>query len=143
LFFVEALIHMIFARARPQQLVSLENQATLARLAASLALSGLQESSTSGSLEDFADTLVGAGRALEVLVGANLLADFLTLQFYINFLYIHHGDGKAYLVLRNGALGGLGKLINSLAVIAKILLTADEDNRETLAEVQNLRNPLS
>lgn len=115
---------MIFARARPQQLVRLENQATLARLAASLALSGLQESSTSGSLEDFADTLVGAGRALEVLVGANLLADFLTL------------------VLRNGALGGLGKLINSLAVIAKILLTADEDNRETLAEVQNLRNPL-
>jgi hypothetical protein len=106
-------------------LVRLENQATLARLAASLALGGLQESSTSGSLEDFADTLVGAGRALEVLVGANLLADFLTL------------------VLRNGALGGLGKLINSLAVIAKILLTADEDNRETLAEVQNLGDPLS
>lgn len=77
---------MIFARARPQQLVRLENQATLARLAASLALDGLQESSTSGSLEDFADTLVGAGRALEVLVGANLLANFLTLHFYISLL---------------------------------------------------------
>lgn len=47
-----------------------------------------------------------------------------------------------YLVLRDGALGCLGKLINSLAVVAKILLAADEDNRETLAEVQNLRNPL-
>lgn len=71
---------MIFARARPpQQLVRLENQAALALLAASLALDGLQESSTSGSLEDLTNTLVGAGRALEVLVGTNLLADFLTL----------------------------------------------------------------
>lgn len=71
---------MIFARARPpQQLIRLENQAALARLAASLALNGLQESSTSGSLEDFTDTLVGAGGALKVLVGTDLLADFLTL----------------------------------------------------------------
>jgi hypothetical protein len=60
-------------------LVRLENQANLARLAASLALDGLQESSTSGSLEDFTDTLVGAGRALKVLVGTNLLANLLTL----------------------------------------------------------------
>jgi hypothetical protein len=45
--------------------------------------------------------------------------------------------------LRNGALGGLGKFIDSLAVVAKILLTADKDNRETLAEVQNLGDPLS
>lgn len=77
---MEALIHMIFARAGPpQQLVRLENQAALTRLAASLALNGLQESSTSGSLEDFTDTLVGTGRALKVLVGTDLLADFLTL----------------------------------------------------------------
>lgn len=71
---------MIFAGARPpRQLVRLENQAALARLAASLARNGLQESSTSGSLEDFTDTLVGAGGALKVLVGTDLLADFLTL----------------------------------------------------------------
>jgi hypothetical protein len=77
--FVEALIHMISARATPpQQLVSLENHARTL-LAASLALDGLQESSASGSLEDFTHTLVGAGRALEVLVGTDLLADFLTL----------------------------------------------------------------
>lgn len=30
-------------------------------------------------LEDFSDALVRLGRALEVLVGANLLADILTL----------------------------------------------------------------
>lgn len=52
------------------------------------------------------------------------------------------GSRKAYLVLRDGALGGLGKLINSLAVVAKILLATDEDDRETLAEVQNLGDPL-
>ena len=49
---------------------------------------------------------------------------------------------KTHLFLRNGALRGLGKLVNSLAVFAQILLTADEDNRKTLAEVQNLGDPL-
>jgi hypothetical protein len=58
---------------------SLQNQAA-ALLAASLALDSLQEGSTSGSLEDFTDTLIGAGRALKVLVGTDLLADFLTLE---------------------------------------------------------------
>lgn len=38
-----------------------------------------QKGSAGGSLEDFTDTLVGPGRAFEVLVGADLLADFLTL----------------------------------------------------------------
>lgn len=51
-------------------LVLLAAAATLAR----------QESSTGGVLEHLADTLVGLGRALEVLVGANLLADLLTLK---------------------------------------------------------------
>lgn len=76
---------MISARARsPQQLVRLENQAALALLATSLALDGLQESSTGGSLKDFTDTLVGAGRAFEVLVGTDLLADFLTLWLKVS-----------------------------------------------------------
>lgn len=47
--------------------------------AAAAGLGDLQEGSASGSLEDFLDTLICAGRALQVLVGANLLADFLTL----------------------------------------------------------------
>jgi hypothetical protein len=38
-----------------------------------------QQGSASGVLEHLADTLVCLGRALEVLVGADLLADLLTL----------------------------------------------------------------
>jgi len=52
------------------------------------------------------------------------------------------GAGVTHLLVGDGALGSLGQLINSLAVLAQILLAADEDNRETLAEVQNLGNPL-
>jgi hypothetical protein len=48
-------------------------------LLAGLALADLQEGSTGSGLEDLTDTLVGTGRALEVLVGTNLLADLLTL----------------------------------------------------------------
>ena len=45
-----------------------------------LALVGLgQERSPGGSLEDLTDTLVGARRAFEVLVGTDLLANLLTL----------------------------------------------------------------
>lgn len=39
-----------------------------------------QQSSTGGAFKDFANSLVGLGRALEVFVGPNLLADFLTLD---------------------------------------------------------------
>ena len=39
-----------------------------------------QESSTSSRLKHFTDTLVCLGRAFEVLVGTDLLADFLTLD---------------------------------------------------------------
>jgi hypothetical protein len=38
-----------------------------------------QEGSSGGRFENFADTLVGLGRAFEVFVGTNLLAHFLTL----------------------------------------------------------------
>lgn len=48
-------------------------------LLARLALADLEEGSAGSGLEDLTDTLVGAGRALEVLVGTNLLADLLTL----------------------------------------------------------------
>lgn len=75
-------------------------------------------------LEHLADTLVGLGRALEVLVGTDLLADLLTLL---------GGDGL---------LAGLAQLLNGLGVVAKILLAADQDDRQALAEVQNLGDPL-
>lgn len=58
---------------------TLQNQALL--LAALLATAGssLEQSRTGSGLKDLADTLVGTGRALKVLVGTDLLADLLTL----------------------------------------------------------------
>ena len=90
-----------------------------------LALARLgQKSSAGGCFEDLTDTLVGTSRALEVLVGADLLADFLTLFG------------------RDGLLGGLGEFFNGLGVVAKIHLAANKDDGKALAEVKNLGNPL-
>jgi hypothetical protein len=75
-------------------------------------------------LEYLADTLVGLGRALEVLVGANLLADVLAL------------------LGRDGLLARLAQLLDGLGVVAEILLAANQNDGQALAEVQNLRDPL-
>jgi hypothetical protein len=48
-----------------------------------------------------------------------------------------------YLLRADGLLGGLVELLDGLGVVAQILLTANQDDWETLAEVQNLGNPLS
>lgn len=75
-------------------------------------------------LKHLADTLVGLGRALEVLVGTNLLADLLTL------------------FRRDRLLARLTQLFNCLRVVAQILLAANQDDGQALAKVQNLGNPL-
>ena len=48
-----------------------------------------------------------------------------------------------YLLSSDGALRGLVQLLNGLGVVAQILLTTNQDDGETLAEVENLGNPLS
>jgi hypothetical protein len=83
-----------------------------------------EQSSASSVLEYFTDALVGLGWALKVLVGGDLLADLLTL------------------LRGNGLLAGLSELLDDLLVVSQILLAANKDDRETLAEVQNLRDPL-
>lgn len=50
--------------------------------------------------------------------------------------------GYIYLLGGDGLLAGLSELLNDLLVVSQILLAADEDDGETLAEVQNLRDPL-
>lgn len=95
-----------------------------ALLAARLGLFARHESSAGGVLKDLADTLAGSGRALKVLVSANLLADLLTL------------------LRQNRLLAGLAKLLDDLGFVAQILLAADENDGKTLAEVQDLGDPL-
>jgi len=75
-------------------------------------------------LKHLSYALVRLGRALEVLLGTNLLANILGLFW------------------SHGLLGGLVKLLNCLLVEAQVLFATDQDNGETLAEVQNLGNPL-
>ena len=59
-----------------------------------LGAAGLGEECGAGSvLKHLADTLVGLGRALEVLVGTDLLADLLTLLDVSNCKF--GGDYKA------------------------------------------------
>lgn len=49
---------------------------------------------------------------------------------------------STYLLGRDGLLAGLAKLLDGLLVVTEILLAADEDDWQTLAEVQDLRDPL-
>jgi hypothetical protein len=55
-----------------------------------------------------------------------------------------HGKGVAVtdLLGRNRLLGSLVQLLNRLLVEAQILLAANEDDGQALAEVQNLGDPL-
>jgi hypothetical protein len=118
-----------------------------------------QESSTCGSLENLANVVVCLGRAFEVFVRANLLADFVTLFTESVSPKILHGsldfsadqeegkrakgNGSTYLSLCDGSLRGLVQLFHSLRIVTKIGFAANKDDGKTWAEVQNLRDPLS
>lgn len=62
--------------------MDLENQA----LGVLLCAGAREESSTGSMLENLPDTLVRLSRALEILVGTNLLADVLTLALRVSRL---------------------------------------------------------
>lgn len=113
----------------------------------------LQKRSTCGMLENLSDALVGLGRALEILVGANLLADLLTLRVdmpvsRLVFIWLESAvSGQTrvqhtYLLGADGLLACLAELLNGLVVVTQILLAADQDDGKSLAEMEDLRNPL-
>ena len=49
---------------------------------------------------------------------------------------------RPYLLGGNGLLAGLMELLNGLLVITQILLTTNENDRETAAEMKDFGNPL-
>lgn len=51
-------------------------------------------------------------------------------------------NGCTDLFWRHGLLGSLVKLLNGLLVEAEILLAANENNGQALAEMENLGDPL-
>jgi hypothetical protein len=116
-----ALSYSTLIKRRPSSRPLQHQALLLAGLGARLAR---QQSSAGGVLKHLTNTLVGLGGALQVLVGANLLANLLAL------------------FRRDGLLASLPELLDRLLVVSQILLATNKDDGETLAEVKHLRDPL-
>lgn len=53
------------------------------------------------------------------------------------------GKVNAYLLRRDGLLARLAELLDGLGVVAEILLATNKNDGQALAEVHDLRDPLS
>lgn len=110
----------------------------------------LQQGCASGVLKYLPDALVGLGRALEILVGTNLLADLLALLGSNRLLaclseFCSQCQHRVCLVRplcqdrwEHRIEDRVVLTLDGLVVVTQILLAADEDDGETLAEVQDL-----
>ena len=87
---------------------TLQNQALLLATLLTTAGSSLEQSRTGSGLEDLTDTLVGAGRALKVLVGTDLLADLLTLFGNVLAICLIVTDAEKGYVMRHTCSGLTG-----------------------------------
>lgn len=94
-------------------------------------------------LKDFPDTFVGLGRAFEVLLCTNLLANILSLEEAVlacigdNTRAVFFRLLVTYLLWRHWLLRGLVQLLDCLLVVSEILLAADENDGQALAEVED------
>lgn len=95
-------------------------------------------------LKHLPDTFVGLGRALEVLLSTNLLADVFGLG--VSMLVVRQSfsseKAESHLLGSDWLLRSLVQLLNRLLVVSQILLAAHQDDRETLAEMEDLGDPL-
>lgn len=82
------------------------------------------KSVSGSSLEDLSHALASLGRALHVTLRSNLLRNSETFWS------------------RHRSLVHSGKILHRLWVVSKILLASDQDDRQALAKVQDLGNPL-
>jgi hypothetical protein len=86
----------------------LQDETLLVTLATAAAAG--HQSSTCGVFKDLSDTLVGSGRALKVLVAANLLANLLTLvalviaNSSVSSSLTSSGETGFWLVFRNSSM---------------------------------------
>lgn len=87
---------------------TLQNQALLLATLLTTAGTSLEQSRTGSGLEDLTDTLVGAGRALKVLVGTDLLADLLTLFGNVLAICLIVTDAEKRYVMRHTCSGLTG-----------------------------------
>jgi hypothetical protein len=102
-----------------------------------------KKSSPRGALKDFTNTLACSSRAFEVVPGTNLVCHGHTLERG------HDGPEKSvkkkirtYLLRGYRSLTRPLELLKHSSVTSEIVLAANEDDRETGAEVHHFRNPL-
>jgi len=119
--------------------IRLQNEAALLLLAT---LAPGKERSTGRILEHLPDPLSSSSRALEVVLGANLLCDSHTLSTSQSGLCAGSSVSITYLLRSHWSLVRLPQLIDHPWVASKILLAGDKDYREARAEMHNLRDPL-
>ena len=91
-------------------------------------------------LKHLPHTLVCLCGTLEVLLGADLLADILGLWRVSGA--IARVVESTYLLWGYRLLGSLVQLLDRLLVEAQILLAANKDDGQALAKVQDFGNPL-
>ena len=71
-----------------------------------------------------------------------LLAIHVLFTAQFSRTYLETAGAVSYLLRSHWLLRSLVQLLNSLLVVSQILLAADEDDGQALAEMQNLRDPL-
>lgn len=124
---------------------SLQNKALLV---AALAAGARHEGGTSGMLKDLTNTVAGSGRALQVLVGTDLLSNGLSLDGNTRSAYLVlrgslYDGTKTHVLGGNGLLVGGPQSLDGVGVVSQIVLAADQDDGKARAEVHDLRDPLS
>jgi hypothetical protein len=112
--------------------------------AALLGLLGVagRERGSGGVLEHLSHAFVCLCRALEVFLGTQLLTDILSLDYVLGDWKMKRVGTSTRLLWGNGLLRGLVELLDRLLVVTQILLAANKDDGQALAEVQDFGNPL-
>lgn len=121
------------------------NSPRLQNLASALLLragTSSKEGSTSCVLEHLPNSLAGSSRALEILLGADLLSNSHTLGTSRSESYFGSSSSIAYLLRCHWPLVRLPELIYHPWITSEILLTGDQDYRKARAKMHNLRDPL-
>ena len=127
------------ARGKTDVTVLLQNDAARLLLRA---LAPAEESGAGRVLEHLPNSLPSSSRALEVLLGANLLCHSHALRVSESEPHPASSAAVTYLLRCHWPLVRLPQLINHPRIASEILLAGDQDYREAGAEVHNLRDPL-
>lgn len=90
--------------------------------------------------KNLSNTFICLSRTFKILLRSDYFLNGNSLAM-LKSCQTHLGP-NIYLRLRNWLLGCFRQLLLRTRVVPEVLFTANEENRQILAEVKNLRNPL-